>query len=946
MDANLAEAGDVTPGPTATKGNLAEDSKGTQPAITPTPVGAQGDQHRMGLRSMAKKGSSSYAEVTRFKTLRDSTAEDPAVAKQTSCPEMERKDTLHKTTRAEELRAEGIRAERVRAEELRVEELHTKQLRADELRANEILAKQLRTRLEGHRAEDYLAEEFLAEEHNAEERFAEEHLAEERLAEEFRAEERFANEFRADGHQSDNRHTNEFHAEERHAEENRVEDPRVDKTRGNNKSEMTINVKGRSPNSFQRGSVDNHGRGSMRIEEQMRGNSHFSNLFQCLDKREQSGAGAGSNDSGGRSLQNSSQGSSPASQRNIKTANRPNKKTLRYNSDPAPWHPKQTEEAGYQSVYTDQPVATDRSSERRGLSIVNPPVHNGQATGLPFPQYGGPPMVVPFGGAPQVSASTAAPWLGQPGPYNYGSGGVPYWNASWNPPTPTPTVKSPEMEALERQITQIQRRAEEAENRQKDAERQQKVLQDRMESREREIRTRLEEAVQESARNRIASSQQPLTVNTGLLTTEMNRPDHRESRRKSYHSPNSDSGTYRSGYHSGNGGVRMKPDRFDGIKTEWPEYKRHFEVLANLQGWSEREKAQCLAVSLSGTAQSVLIGLSDVETMCYETIVQRLEAKYDPAGRELAHRAELRNLRRKPDQGPAEWASLVEKLVTRAYPESHGRALEIAVLEHFLTGIADATTRHWLELKAIKTVPEAISKLIHYESVMVAPKSEMSRKPREVVAMVENPVQIEEEVAEDQVVAVVNGGQNGNSYPQRYSGQQPNGQNNKQGYRNPNPRPSYQGTNSTPRPAWQGQPNTPGNAPGTQPINPPGKEPFPNKGIVQMFRAQEKQMGDQNQTMSGQGNKIDLVLKTLTELLTQNKKTDFPERQGENQLPQQVEKKTWEKTSPAERKCWRCQQTGHMIRDCPVEASVIAALEAGLERTVEPSDIGDQPAEN
>jgi len=213
--------------------------------------------------------------------------------------------------------------------------------------------------------------------------------------------------------------------------------------------------------------------------------------------------------------------------------------------------------------------------------------------------------------------------------------------------------------------------------------------------------------------------------------------------------------------------------------------------------------------------------------------------------------------------------------------------------------------------------------------------------------MVENPGQIEEEVAEDQVVAVVNGGQNGNSYPQRYSGQQPNGQNNKQGYRNQNPRPNYQGANSTPRSAWQGQPNTPGNAPGTQPISPPGKEPFPNKGIVQMFRAQEKQMGSQNQTMSGHGEKLDLVLRALEEILSEKKNASSPVTYPvETSSSQMVEKKSWEKSTPIERKCWRCQQPGHMIRDCPVETSVIAALEAGLERTVEPKDIGDQLAEN
>ena len=59
----------------------------------------------------------------------------------------------------------------------------------------------------------------------------------------------------------------------------------------------------------------------------------------------------------------------------------------------------------------------------------------------------------------------------------------------------------------------------------------------------------------------------------------------------------------------------------------------------------------------------MLIGMSEHDTKSYEAIVQKLEAKYDPIGREIAHRAELKNLKRKVGQGPAEWASLVERWV-------------------------------------------------------------------------------------------------------------------------------------------------------------------------------------------------------------------------------------------------------------------------------------------
>lgn len=71
------------------------------------------------------------------------------------------------------------------------------------------------------------------------------------------------------------------------------------------------------------------------------------------------------------------------------------------------------------------------------------------------------------------------------------------------------------------------------------------------------------------------------------------------------------------GSSAGGVALRIKPDCFDGIKTEWPEYKKHFNFLASLQRWTDMQKAQALAVSLSGSAQSMLIGMTEAETRSY-----------------------------------------------------------------------------------------------------------------------------------------------------------------------------------------------------------------------------------------------------------------------------------------------------------------------------------------
>ena len=178
-------------------------------------------------------------------------------------------------------------------------------------------------------------------------------------------------------------------------------------------------------------------------------------------------------------------------------------------------------------------------------------------------------------------------------------------------------------------------------------------------------------------------------------------------------------------------GYTVKPDRFDGVKKSWPEYKKYFEIVATVKGWSLTEKAQALAVSLEGNAQTVLTGMSAEDLLNYDVLIKRIENRYDPSGREAARRAELLHTKRKAGQEPADWAQEVERLVLRAYPEAEGAHREVLVIDNFAKGIREQETRQWIQLKNPKTIEEAISALIHYESVTTSVKTDFPKKPRE-----------------------------------------------------------------------------------------------------------------------------------------------------------------------------------------------------------------------
>ena len=74
----------------------------------------------------------------------------------------------------------------------------------------------------------------------------------------------------------------------------------------------------------------------------------------------------------------------------------------------------------------------------------------------------------------------------------------------------------------------------------------------------------------------------------------------------------------------------------------------------------------------------------------------------------------------------------------RAYPEANGRHREVLVIENFVRGLTDPDTRTWVQLKSPETLEEAITLLIHYESVTSAIRSDRLKKPRDTAAAVED----------------------------------------------------------------------------------------------------------------------------------------------------------------------------------------------------------------
>ncbi|KAG7168490.1 hypothetical protein Hamer_G002565 [Homarus americanus] len=75
--------------------------------------------------------------------------------------------------------------------------------------------------------------------------------------------------------------------------------------------------------------------------------------------------------------------------------------------------------------------------------------------------------------------------------------------------------------------------------------------------------------------------------------------------------------------------VKKKPQEFDG-KVSWKAYQAQYELLAEQNGWDDKQCAVQLATSLKGAAMEVLSQLTGKERSSYMSLVKVLERRAYP----------------------------------------------------------------------------------------------------------------------------------------------------------------------------------------------------------------------------------------------------------------------------------------------------------------------------
>ena len=168
-------------------------------------------------------------------------------------------------------------------------------------------------------------------------------------------------------------------------------------------------------------------------------------------------------------------------------------------------------------------------------------------------------------------------------------------------------------------------------------------------------------------------------------------------------------------------------DTFTGTQAELKDYLHHFNIVAELNGWTEAEKGAHLASSLRGIALQILDELPPDERRDYAKVVGALRKRFDPKLESLK-RIAFRNRTKERNETVTDYGYALSRLANGAFPKHNQSARDDMVIEQFITGLYNDEIKKHVQYGRPKNLEEAIASAIEFESVEGQTRG---RKPEE-----------------------------------------------------------------------------------------------------------------------------------------------------------------------------------------------------------------------
>ena len=118
-------------------------------------------------------------------------------------------------------------------------------------------------------------------------------------------------------------------------------------------------------------------------------------------------------------------------------------------------------------------------------------------------------------------------------------------------------------------------------------------------------------------------------------------------------------------------------------------FLKQFDICAEHNAWSEKEKVVRLQCALEGQSSQVLWDFNSVESFTYGQLKEQLILRYGSPGQTEAHRAELRNLKQKRGEALSTLMQNVRKLMVLAYPGPTTPMHDTIAKDSFISALGD-----------------------------------------------------------------------------------------------------------------------------------------------------------------------------------------------------------------------------------------------------------------
>ena len=159
----------------------------------------------------------------------------------------------------------------------------------------------------------------------------------------------------------------------------------------------------------------------------------------------------------------------------------------------------------------------------------------------------------------------------------------------------------------------------------------------------------------------------------------------------------------------------MFPSKYSG-STPWEDYVSHFEIVTEINGWNEREKACFLAASLEGSAAQIISDIPAFQRQDYQLLVRCLADRFSAYQQKDLCMLQLRNRTKKSGESYSQLAEDIRRLTSRAYPSADFSTLESIACQHFIDAVPDPDIRRDLRKTKLRNLRDVLQEALHLEA--------------------------------------------------------------------------------------------------------------------------------------------------------------------------------------------------------------------------------------